>query len=102
MRCLTSGCGSQSCLASRKEKPLAGLCREFGISRQTGYTWLARYGEGGAGSVLVEKSRRPQRSPSQLSGEVTEAVVTLRQRSGRCPSSSLFRFRAPQSGQTQC
>ena len=66
--------------ASRKEKSLAILCRDFSISRQTGYTWLARYGEGGAGAVLFEKSRRPQRSPTQLSGEITAAVVTLRQR----------------------
>jgi transposase InsO family protein len=66
--------------ASRKEKSLAALCRDFSISRQTGYTWLARYGEGGAGAVLFEKSRRPQRSPTQLSGEITAAVVTLRQR----------------------
>jgi transposase InsO family protein len=67
-------------LASRKEKSLAALCRDFNISRQTGYTWLARYGEGGAGAVLFEKSRRPQRSPTQISGEIDAAVVTLRQR----------------------
>jgi transposase InsO family protein len=67
-------------LASRKEKSLAALCRDFSISRQTGYTWLARYREGGAGGVLFEKSRRPQRSPTALSGEITAAVVTLRQR----------------------
>jgi transposase InsO family protein len=67
-------------LASRREKPLSVLCREFGISRQTGYSWLERYQEGGAGLVLVEKSRRPQRSPAQLAGEVTATVVRLRQR----------------------
>jgi hypothetical protein len=47
-------------LASRKEKSLATLCRDFSISRQTGYTWLARY----------EKSRRPQRSPTRLCEEI--------------------------------
>jgi transposase InsO family protein len=67
-------------LASRKEKSLAALCRSFGISRQTGYTWLGRYGAGGAGEVLLEKSRRPRVSPARLSSEVTAAVVMLRQR----------------------
>jgi putative transposase len=26
--------------ASRKEKGFSALCQEFGVSRQTGYTWL--------------------------------------------------------------
>jgi hypothetical protein len=54
------------------------LCRDLGISRQTGCTWLARYGEGGAGAVLFEKSRRSQRSPIQISGEINAAVVSQR------------------------
>jgi len=34
------------------------LCREYGISRKTGYKWLKRYGEGGS-KALLERSRRP-------------------------------------------
>jgi transposase-like protein len=29
--------------ATREDKGFSELCREFGISRKTGYKWLARY-----------------------------------------------------------
>lgn len=64
-------------LASRKERPLAALCEEFGISRQTGYLWWKRFQQDGLAGVQ-EHSRRPQRSPRQVSREVVEAVVALR------------------------
>lgn len=66
--------------ASRAEKSLEELCREFGISRQTGYTWLKRYREEGASGVLVERSRAPLHRPFETSREVVSAVVELRQR----------------------
>jgi hypothetical protein len=49
---------------SRKEKPMAQLCREFEISRPTGYVWIKRYREQGIAG-LEEHSRRPQHSPRQ-------------------------------------
>jgi transposase InsO family protein len=58
---------------------MAGLCRQFGISRTTGYTWLERYQSGGAVKV-VERSRRPLRSPRRTGKEIEEAVVELRRR----------------------
>src|SRR5579862_6527563 len=64
-------------LASREECNLAELCREFGISRQTAYTWLNRYGEGGSRAV-VDRSRRPQHSPQRTAPEIEEQIVTLR------------------------
>jgi transposase InsO family protein len=67
-------------LAARGERSLAEICREFGISRQCGYKWLKRYKEGGAGEVLVERSRRPARSPLRTAVEAASAVVALRQR----------------------
>jgi transposase InsO family protein len=66
-------------LAHRRERPMAELCAEFGISRQTGYTWLERYARGGVKQV-VERSRRPLHSPRRTSSEVEEAVVALRKR----------------------
>jgi transposase-like protein len=51
--------------ASRREQPFAELCREFGVSRQTGYTWLKRYESGGS-SQVVDRSRRPLRSPTRI------------------------------------
>ncbi len=65
--------------ASRGEKSLSGLCQEFGISRPTGYLWLARYREQGLAGI-AERSRRPARSPEQTAAEVEQQVVALRQR----------------------
>jgi transposase InsO family protein len=62
--------------ASRKE-PLSGLCREYGITRPTGYLWLRRFREQGVSGV-EERSRRPHLSPSQTSPAIEERVVTLR------------------------
>lgn len=66
-------------LASRGEHGMAELCREFGISRQTGYTWVRRYREGGASQVR-NRSRRPLHSPSRLCAEAEQEIVALRQR----------------------
>src|SRR5450755_4014308 len=64
--------------ASRREKSLQELCREFEISWPTGYEWLRRYQAGGLAAV-EERSRRPQHSPRQTRGEVEQRVVQLRQ-----------------------
>ena len=51
----------------------SGLCRDFGISRKTGYKWLGRHrlvGDIG----LVDRSRRPHTSPLRTD-EATEAAV---------------------------
>ena len=64
--------------ASRREKTMRELCEEFEISRPTGYEWLRRYEAGGIAGV-VEKSRRPHRSPEQTPGEIERRVVELRQ-----------------------
>lgn len=51
------------------------LCREFGISPQTGYRWIrrARAGEG-----LEDRSRRPHHSPRRTPPEVETAILRLR------------------------
>jgi len=57
---------------------MSALCRAYGISRKTGYKWVARYqAEGEAG--LEERSRRPQRSPGQTRAELEAAIVAARQ-----------------------
>ena len=65
--------------ASRKQRSMAELCREFQISRQTGYSWLKRYQAGGSAQV-VDRSRRPVHSPRQTSADIEQAVVALRAR----------------------
>ena len=58
------------------------LCREFGVSRPTGYRWLGRYREAGSAANLVEHSRRPHRSPTRTLSGVEARVIALRQHWG--------------------
>jgi transposase InsO family protein len=61
---------------------LAGLCREFGISRPTGYLWLRRYRQGQSLRALCEQSRRPRRVPRLTEAWKQARVVALRQETG--------------------
>ncbi len=56
---------------------LASLCREFGISRKTGYKILARYEECGL-EGLSDRTRRPFRYANQLPEQVEAAIVAAR------------------------
>lgn len=63
-------------IAREPDVSMSETCRQFGISRKTGYKWLRRYEVGGL-SGLVELSRRPLSSPLQLNGNVVVALVKL-------------------------
>lgn len=56
---------------------ISALCREHGISRQTGHKWLKRFTEGGY-EGLQELSRRPTSSPAMTSTAIVSAVLALR------------------------
>ena len=58
--------------------PLTELCHAYGISRKTGYKWLARYAAGGGGA-LIDQSRRPQASPTATPVELVRALLDARQ-----------------------
>ena len=65
-------------------RSVAEVCRRHGISRETFYDWQRRYlADGLAG--LVPRSRRPQRSPAQLSVDLEDRIVRLRQQHGWGP-----------------
>jgi transposase InsO family protein len=64
--------------ASLGDRPISGLCAEYGISRPTGYLWLKRYREGGV-AAIAERSRRPEHSPTRTSAELERRVILLRQ-----------------------
>lgn len=66
---------------SGKER-IAALCREFGISRPTGYLWRRRYLETRSVCDLAEHSRRPQRSPARTAPAKEQRVVAVRQETG--------------------
>lgn len=64
-------------LASGEGSNMAQLCRRFGVSRRTGYKWLARYREFGS-EGLTDRSRRPRTSPTESSKQIVKAVLSLR------------------------
>src|SRR5580700_10929135 len=57
---------------------MAGLCREFGISRKTGYNILTRYNAIGLDG-LTDRSRRPYRHANQLPIQIETQIVRLKQ-----------------------
>jgi putative transposase len=56
---------------------MAGLCREFGISRKTGYKILTRYNEVGL-EGLTDRARRPYRHANQLPFQIEALIVRLK------------------------
>lgn len=60
-----SGCGNFS-----------ALCREYGITRRTGYKWLERYK---AGKPMTDQSRRPCSSPKRTPAETEQLILAVRQ-----------------------
>ena len=56
---------------------MSEVCREFGISRKTGYKILDRYREHGL-EALTDRSRRPVRYANQLPAQVESLIVSLK------------------------
>ena len=86
---------------------MTDVCREFGVSRKTGYKIFDRYKEHGL-EALTDRSRRPVRYANQLPQQIEGLIVRLkaekphwvRARSANCWSGgstamSGYRPRAP-------
>jgi len=56
----------QKLVTSARARGVKAAAREFGCSRNTVRKWLRRF-QPGKPSALVEHSRRPKRSPNQIS-----------------------------------
>lgn len=56
---------------------MAALCRQFGISRQTGYKWLARYEAQGAGG-LMERPPIAARLSHRIDDGLVAQILRLR------------------------
>jgi putative transposase len=56
---------------------MAALCREFDISRKTGYKILERYEDTGL-EGLTDRSRRPYRHANQLPFQIEALIVRLK------------------------
>ena len=58
---------------------IAQLCREFGISRKTGYKWIQRFLDGGLPN-LVDQASMPRRVPHATDPELVERIVAVRKK----------------------
>ena len=57
------------------------LCERYGVTRPTGYKWLARHeADGRAG--LIDRSRAPQRCPHRTSAALEELIIAARREYG--------------------
>ena len=57
--------------------PVSEVAARFGVSRQSVHAWIRRYEQGGL-SGLMDRSRRPESCPHQVSVEIETAVCELR------------------------
>ncbi len=61
--------------------PVARACREFGISRKTGYKWLRRHRADPA-AALTNRPRTPRCSPGRIDQRVERRILDARDSSG--------------------
>lgn len=64
-------------LANVEGANFSELCKRFGVSRKTGYKWLARWREEGQAG-LQDRSRRPLASPEKTDATIEEMVLAIR------------------------
>jgi len=57
---------------------MAAVCREFGISRKTGYKIFNRYKDVGL-QGLEDKARRPYRQANKLPFQIEKAIIKIKQ-----------------------
>lgn len=57
---------------------ISELCRQYGISRKTGYKWIKRYREEGEAG-LKNQSRRPEESPRKSTASTEGEVLAVRE-----------------------
>jgi putative transposase len=76
------------------------LAAHYGISRKTGYKWLAHYEAQGA-LGLCDRSRRPHHSPHATDAGVVEALIALRRRHPRWGAKKLLAVAARRYGERE-
>lgn len=61
----------------REGESMTEVCREFGISRKTGYKIYSRYKQHGS-EALSDRSRRPVRYANQLPSQIEDLIVAVK------------------------
>lgn len=77
--------------AVMQEESLSALCREYDISRPTGYKWIARYQNG---ESMCDRPHTPRRKPSKTSLEIELRVVDVRNEHPTWGARKIHRFMA--------
>src|SRR5215212_7131696 len=70
------------------------LCARYGVSRKTGYKWLARYAAEGARG-LVERSHAPHVCPHRIADDIAALVLTARRAHPTWGPAKLVQYLAP-------
>ncbi len=68
---------------------MSELAAQYGISRKTGYKWVAAYDARGVGG-LCDRSRRPHHSPQATAPELVKTLLALRRRRPRWGAKQLL------------
>ena len=61
----------------REELSTAALCRQYGVSRKTGYKWIERF-EAFGPEGLQDRSSAAHQHPNEVAAEIAEAVIGVR------------------------
>jgi len=61
----------------QEDRNISALCKEYGISRKTGYKWIKRYQEIGS---LKDQSKRPKKSSSKTDERIEKLILDIRQK----------------------
>jgi transposase InsO family protein len=62
-------------LTAEKSSNFSAVCREFGITRKTGYKWLERYN---SEQPLSDRSRAPNTVPNRTSKDMEQLILQVR------------------------
>jgi transposase-like protein len=57
--------------------PMSELCRQFGVSRKTGYKWTQRFIDGGLPNLL-NRATVPHHIPHAVSADLRGRIIELR------------------------
>ena len=83
--------------ATRAGANMSALCREYGISRETGHKWVKRFRLLGYDG-LEEQSRRPDKTPMSTAEEMVMAVLQAREAHPRWGAKKLVLLLARKHG----
>lgn len=61
--------------AAKTSKNFSSLCREFGISRRTGYKWVERNEQA---CSMSDRSHAPHHVPGRTSADIEQAILSVR------------------------